>query len=63
MKTKEQLMSEIDEKVTLLEYHENEYDNAKIGSDRVIHARKSNQLSAEIQVLQKQLEVADAKAI
>jgi hypothetical protein len=61
MKTKEQIMKEIDEKVVSLEYHENEYDNAKLGSDRVIHARKANQLSTEIQGLQKQLEVVDAK--
>lgn len=61
MKTKEQIIKEIDEKVVTLEYHENEYDNAKLGSDRVIHSRKANQLSNEIQGLQKQLEVVDAK--
>lgn len=55
MKTKEQIIKELDQKVTLLQYHENEYDNAKLGSDRVINARKADQLSTEIEGLQKQL--------
>jgi hypothetical protein len=56
MKTKEQIIKELDEKIISLEYHENEYDRALTGPDRVIHARKADQLSNEIKSLQSKLE-------